>query len=167
METTTALCPVPLEQQPLEEYRELQESWFFRWATLELKAYVARLGWVWGWSWLMTGPIAAASFSPQKHWVQFLVTGGMGATLVLVLVLVQLYLGWYYVRGRLQSAEVFYEESGWYDGQVWLKPAAILNRDRLIVTYDIQPILRRLRRTFIAIVISLMLMGSFVWATQY
>jgi hypothetical protein len=43
---------------------------------------------------------------------------------------------------------IFYEESGWYDGQTWTKPAEVLQRDRLIVTYEIQPLLVRLKRTF-------------------
>ncbi|MEO1210937.1 MAG: CGLD27 family protein, partial [Cyanobacteria bacterium J06638_20] len=43
---------------------------------------------------------------------------------------------------------IFYEESGWYDGQTWTKPEEVLQRDRLIVTYQIQPILQRLLRTY-------------------
>ncbi|MEB3174634.1 MAG: CGLD27 family protein, partial [Cyanobacteriota bacterium] len=35
-------------------------------------------------------------------------------------------------------------ESGWYDGQTWPKPPEVLVRDRLIVQYQVSPILRRL-----------------------
>ncbi|MGB1417699.1 MAG: CGLD27 family protein, partial [Synechococcus sp.] len=40
-----------------------------------------------------------------------------------------------------------YEESGWYDGQVWIKPPEVLLQDRLIGTYEIYPGLLRLQMT--------------------
>jgi len=49
-----------------------------------------------------------------------------------LLALVRLYLGWY-MCDRLISPTIFYEESGWYDGQTWTKPSEVLQR--LIVTY--------------------------------
>lgn len=33
--------------------------------------------------------------------------------------------GWSYVGDRLLSAVVPYEESGWYDGQMWVKPPEV------------------------------------------
>jgi hypothetical protein len=71
-------------------------------------------------------------------------------------------LGWSYVYDRLVSSTIFYEESGWYDGQNWTKPKEILTRDRLIVTYQIQPILQRLQRTFGLLVVLLIAVGC-VW----
>jgi hypothetical protein len=59
-----------------------------------------------------------------------------------------LYVGWNHVRNRLNSETVFYEESGWYDGQTWIKTPEILARDRLLVSYEIQPIIKRLQLTF-------------------
>lgn len=61
------ICPVPFEQQPLNEYEQLKESWFFRWATLEPVIYRKKLAWVWIWSWILVGPIAAYSFPLQKN----------------------------------------------------------------------------------------------------
>jgi hypothetical protein len=76
--------------------------------------------------------------------------------------LARLYLGWTYVRDRLSKAEIFYEESGWYDGQVWTKPEEVLQRDRLIVTYQIQALLKRLYITFGTIAL-LFLGGGLLW----
>jgi len=45
------------------------------------------------------------------------------------------------------EATVPYEESGWYDGQIWIKPPEILLQDRLIGTYEIYPGLLRLQYT--------------------
>jgi hypothetical protein len=156
-------CPVPFEQQPLNEYKELSNSWFFHWATLELSEYIKKLIWIWIWSWAIAGPVAAASFLPAKHLVQFLLMGAAGSSLFLSLVLLRLYLGWSYIRSRLSNSTVFYEESGWYDGQTWSKPLEIQTQDRLVVTYQVQPVLNRLKQTLGTLAL-LLLGGGLVWA---
>jgi hypothetical protein len=162
MESSVSICPVPTEQQPINEYQELNDSWFFSWVTLDMRSYIMKLAWVWGWSWLVAGPLAAASFAPKKYFVQFLLCGGAGAGVFLALTLLRLYLGWSYVRDRLLRETIFYEESGWYDGQTWTKPPEILTRDRLIVSYQVQPILQRLKRTF-GILVVFVFGGSLIW----
>jgi hypothetical protein len=155
-------CPVPTEQQPLNEYQELQESSFFQWPTLSLPYYIRKLVWVWCWGWLVAGPVAAASFSPTKHSVQFFLVGGAGAGLFLLLTLLRLYLGWSYIHARLANSTVFYEESGWYDGQSWEKPLDVLTRDRLVVTYQVKPVLKRLSQTFVSLAV-ILIVGSIIW----
>lgn len=162
MESSVSLCPVPVEQQPINQYQELKESWFFSWGTLALQGYIAKLACVWGASWIIAGPLAAASFAPNRHSVQFMLCGAAGAGVFLALTLLRLYLGWSYVRDRLLQETIFYEESGWYDGQTWTKPPEILTRDRLIVSYQIQPILKRLKRT-IGLLSILVFSGSIIW----
>ncbi|WGV24949.1 CGLD27 family protein [Halotia branconii] len=155
-------CPVPIDQQPLNEYEELKASWLFRDCTLNLQEYITTIAWIWGLSWLVAGPVAAASFPPNKYLAHFILCGAAGASVGVVLGLTRLYLGWHYVRDRLYSTTVFYEESGWYDGQTWMKPPEILTRDRLIVTYDIKPILQRLQLTFASLA-GLLVIGTIVW----
>ncbi|PSB24743.1 CGLD27 family protein [Stenomitos frigidus] len=162
MKSSVSSCPVPFEQQPLNEYQELKESWYFRWGTFAFPQYLRKLLWIWFWSWIIAGPIAAASFPIAKYPAQFALMGMAGATLFLSLVLLRLYLGWTYIRSRLFDATVFYEESGWYDGQLWEKPPEMLAQDRLVVTYQIQPILKRLTQTFGVLAIGL-LAGSLAW----
>ncbi len=70
----------------------------------------------------------------------------------MALAAVRLYLGWIYIKNRLYSEAIFYEESGWYDGQTWQKTPEILARDRLLVSYEIQPILQRIKFTFITLI---------------
>jgi hypothetical protein len=146
-EPPVEFCPVPNEQQPLNEYEQLKESCCFRWVTLEQGQYWRKLSWLWLAGWLAISPIAAASFPLQRYPVRFGLSSTLGATLFLALVLLRLYLGWYYISDRLKSDKVFYEESGWYDGQIWQKPPSVLTRDRLIVSYQVLPILQRLQRT--------------------
>lgn len=140
-------CPVPEEQQPLHEYLALKESFFFRWATLDAFAYIRGLVIVWLAWWILTGPIAAGSFPPHRHLGEFICWGSIGATLGLGLPLLRLFLGWIYIKNRLHSPTVLYEETGWYDGQLWTKPEADLAKERLLVTYEVQPILTKIKTT--------------------
>ncbi len=162
VESSVSICPVPEEQQPINEYQELQESWFFRWVTLDLTSYITKLLCVWGLSWFVWAPVAAVSFAPKKYLVQFILCASAGSGVFLVLTLLRLYLGWSYVRNRLLKETIFYEESGWYDGQTWTKTPEIFTRDRLIVSYQIQPILQRLKRTF-GILVLLVVGGGLIW----
>ncbi len=155
MKSSVPVCPVPAEQLPINEYQDLRESWFFRWATLTPMSYLKPIIVLWGISWSVVGPVAAVSFPPARHLTPFLLGATAGACLIPLLMLLRLYLGWSYVQGRLLKETIFYEESGWYDGQTWTKPDEILQRDRLIVAYQIKPILARLRLTLIVVAASL------------
>ncbi|CAM9806276.1 unnamed protein product [Chrysoparadoxa australica] len=57
----------------------------------------------------------------------------------------RLYVGWNYVGGRLDADVVVFEESGWYDGQDWVKPNEVRTRDQLIYQYEVKPVLDRLK----------------------
>jgi hypothetical protein len=163
MKSSAPICPVPLEQQPINEYQDLRESWFFRWGTIELRSYLMRSLVLWLTSWLIAAPVAAVSFPLAKYPIQFFLSGSAGASVIPALALLRLYLGWSYVRDRLAKETIFYEESGWYDGQTWSKPEEVLQRDRLIVAYEIQPILQRLNRTF-GVLALLFVGGGLTWS---
>ncbi|MBP0000238.1 MAG: CGLD27 family protein [Cyanobacteria bacterium SID2] len=141
-------CPVPEEQQPINEYQALKESCLFRSSQGTLSEYIQALAWIWIPSWVVVAPVAAASFPPAKLPVQFFLSAFTGVSFVLSLGVLRLYLGWKYVRDRLDRPVVEYEESGWYDGQTWTKPPDILTRDRLVASFGIDPVLKRLSRTF-------------------
>lgn len=36
-------CPVPFDQQPLNEYFSLKKSFFFSWSTLVVKKYLQKM----------------------------------------------------------------------------------------------------------------------------
>ncbi|MFE4107298.1 CGLD27 family protein [Almyronema epifaneia] len=162
MKPTSTRCPVPPEQQPINEYQDIQGSWFYSWAVRDLQGFVRPIVWLWLVSWLISGPVSAASFPPQKVLLKFLISGAVGATALPVLALLQLYIGWIHVGKRLKDKTVPYEESGWYDGQVWLKPDEIATRDRLIVDYQVKPLLKRIQAS-LGILVSCLLAGSLIW----
>ncbi|KAH7444690.1 hypothetical protein KP509_02G088200 [Ceratopteris richardii] len=120
-------CPVPLEQQPVNEYQSLVDSMLFSWAV--------------GNPWLYTLKLSA-------------VTGAIGL-FAATLAALRMYLGWAYVGNRLLSAAVEYEETGWYDGEIWIKPPEVLARDRLLGSYKVKPALNRVKMTLIGLAASL------------
>ncbi|MEM7552654.1 MAG: CGLD27 family protein [Cyanobacteria bacterium P01_A01_bin.84] len=162
IESSVYNCPVPTEQQPCNEYEELKTSWLFRDSVLGLSSYFKTIFWIWGICLFVAVPVAAASFSPEKDRGHFILCSAAVACVGLVLALIRLYLGWTYVSSRLNNPVIFYEESGWYDGQTWTKPEDVLARDRLIVSYEITPIIRRIKLTFAGLA-GLLVIGSIVW----
>ena len=80
------VCPVPREQRPLEQYKELQASWFFVWphnGTRGLATPLIR-------AWLIVLPLTmlvASGSVPLRHNLPRLVIAGAVAGLVLPLLL--------------------------------------------------------------------------------
>jgi hypothetical protein len=148
-------CPVPKEQQPLNEYIELKEAFFYRWAKLALSQYLWILLRIWLGFTVIFAPVAMSIESPSRHLWQFICVASIGGAIGLILPVLLLLSGWSHVKQRLNSAKIFYEESGWYDGQTWEKPEADLLKDRLLVSYEIKPVMERLQKTLLGIVIFL------------
>lgn len=55
--------------------------------------------------------------------------------------LFSLWIDWKYVGDRLKDPKVYYEKSGWYDGDLWEKPPAVAQRDALLYREVITPVL--------------------------
>lgn len=161
-----SFCPVPVDQRPMNEYQDLKQSWFFGWSSDRLRHYLIKTSIIWGSSWLIVGPVAAASFDPLEFPVRFSLVGAAGANFLFALILIRLYLGWSYICDRLLSQTVIYEETGWYDGQSWSKPTEELAKERLIGSYQVKPTLRRLQFS-LALLASLSLLGGVVWQLLY
>jgi Conserved in the green lineage and diatoms 27 len=162
MSNSSSFCPVPKDQQPINEYQELQNSGFFGWAKLSLAKYIIKLIWVGIWSSIITAPLVAASFPIAKFPLQFTICTVGGCLIFVALAAVRLYLGWIHIQQRLNSETVFYEESGWYDGQTWRKTPEVLARDRLLVSYEVQPIVKRIQFTF-ATLLGTAIVGTGLW----
>ena len=141
------VCPVPSEQQPINEYEELKTSWFFRLATSEKRLFLRSIIIIWSIGCLFSSPLAAASFPPNQFLLPFIISSDLGAVVILILILLQLTSGWYHIKGRLKKKAIFYEESGWYDGQFWIKPPEMIIRDHLIMSHQVIPIIDRLVST--------------------
>ncbi|CAL1372055.1 unnamed protein product [Linum trigynum] len=141
---------VPFEQRPVNEYSNLKESTLYSWAELGTGPFFLRLGGLWlATLTVLGGPIAAASFDPTKDPFRFTLAAGTGTLFLVSLIVLRIYLGWSYVGDRLLSAVIPYEETGWYDGQMWAKPPEVLARDRLLGSYKVKPVIKMLKQTLV------------------
>ncbi|BDA50083.1 Uncharacterized protein ycf36 [Coccomyxa sp. Obi] len=155
---------VPVDQRPATQLKELREAQLYSWAVLETQAYLKRLGILFLGSFaLLGGPIAYQTFDPLKQTAEFFLSAAVGAGFVVSLAVLRIYLGWSYVGDRLLSAAVAYEETGWYDGQTFVKPPEVLTRDRLLGTYEVKPALSRLKTTLLGTGGVLLLSGSLLF----
>ncbi|GAV59722.1 DUF1230 domain-containing protein [Cephalotus follicularis] len=151
------VCPVPKDQQPVNEYQSLSTSFPFSWAACDLLEYCSRLA-VTGASFALFFGLPVAWFGavgPESEPFKPLLTAVSSGLFVVTLAVVRMYLGWSYVGNRLLSATVEYEETGWYDGQIWVKTAEVLARDRLLGSFQVKPVLSRLKYTLITLAASL------------
>lgn len=153
----TGDCPVPLDQQPINEYKALSNSFPFSWASADLVEYTSRLCVTGASIALFVGlPVAwFGSVAPESNPLTPIMAAISSGFLVVTLAVVRMYLGWAYVGNRLLSATVEYEETGWYDGQIWVKTAEVLARDRLLGSFSVKPVLNRLKNTLVALATSL------------
>ncbi|XP_078152310.1 YCF36, putative (DUF1230) isoform X2 [Carex rostrata] len=153
-------CPVPPEQLPVNEYQSLASSRPFSWATEDLQFYISRLATTGASFGVLVGlPVAAFRTGSVADPLADVIHIALGATsaglLAVILAVLRIYLGWAYVGNRLLSATVEYEETGWYDGQIWVKTPEVLARDRLLGSFTVKPILNRVKYTLLGLAVSL------------
>lgn len=140
-------CPVPLDQQPINEYENLKKSMFFFWTTENLSSYIKNISILIILNFVIIGSLSLNNISDITDLVKQSVSVSLIVDSFIILLFIRIYLGWEYVYKRLKKATVSYEESGWYDGQIWIKTPDILIKDRLTADYTIFPIIRRIRLT--------------------
>lgn len=153
-------CPVPTDQQPINEYSNLKESIFFLWTTKNVTSYIKSTIFLMLSSYLIVLGLVLSS-TPKSETLQTLTLVNyvnIFGNLLLNLYFIRLYLGWVYIYDRLMKASISYEESGWYDGQTWVKTPTILIQDKLIAEYQIAPILERLKLTIFGLT-SMIILG--------
>ena len=150
-------CPVPFDQQPLNEYLQLKKSCFFSWSTYETKEYIYIMSILFLFLFFICGLFLLFFFSKQINLFKIIVLNFLIIDTIFLFICARLYLGWSYIVKRLLSSTIFYEESGWYDGQVWIKTAENLTRDRLLGLYQIIPLLNRIKYTCLIFCINFIL----------
>ena len=147
-------CPVPKYQRPLTEYNDLKNSFTFSWTKQESYSFGKTVSIFLVILIFFTSLIVTTNHDWEKDEVTSLVQISSSALGIFTLWILRLYLGWRYIYNRLMNATVTYEESGWYDGQTWVKTNEVLIQDRLVGTYEVLPIIDRLR-----VVISISIMA--------
>ena len=150
-------CPVPREQQPTNEFIELSKSIIFSWPKTK-KSLILILVKFWVGSFVLFLLISSGSVYFKTSLLKYMLLSLFSSLSIPLLITIRLYLGWNHVFKRLTSERVEYEESGWYDGQVWIKPLVLKEKESLIASIEVKPILKNLIQ-ILSIISSLILSG--------
>ena len=158
-------CPVPYNQRPINEYHELRNSLDFTWTTENetsfLKKIISLLVFlIFGFSYILIGNKNLDQIG-YKPLLQILISSFASFSIIIL----RFYLAWKYIYKRLMNSTVTYEESGWYDGQTWVKSTEVVLKDRLVGTYELLPILQRLLQ-WILLSLSIVTFSS-IWLLTY
>jgi len=140
-------CPVPKEQQPTNEFIELSKSKIFSWPKTK-KSLILVLIKIWLLAFILFLIISSGSIYFKTSIMKYILLSLFSSLSIPLLVSIRLYLGWNHVFKRLTSEKVEYEESGWYDGQVWTKPLVLKEKESLIASIEVKPILKNLIQIF-------------------
>ena len=136
-------CPVPSEQQPTNEFIELSKSTVFSWPKSK-KSLIFVLIKFWLSAFVLFLIISSGSIYFKTSILKYILLSFFSSLSIPLLISLRLYLGWNHVFKRLTSERVEYEESGWYDGQVWIKPIVLKEKESLIASIEVRPILKNL-----------------------
>ena len=136
-------CPVPREQQPTNEFIELSKSKIFSWPKTK-KSLILILIKFWVGAFVLFLVISSGSVYFKTSLLKYILLSFFSSLSIPLLISIRLYLGWNHIFKRLTSEKVEYEESGWYDGQVWEKPLVLREKEILIASIEVKPILRNL-----------------------
>ena len=145
-------CPVPREQQPTNEFIELSKSRIFSWPKTK-KSLILILIRFWLGAFVLFLIISSGSIYFKTALLKYVLLSFFGSLSIPLLITIRLYLGWNHVFKRLISERVEYEESGWYDGQIWIKPLVLKEKESLIASKEVKPILKNLIQIFSIFVI--------------
>ena len=150
------ICPVPFNQRPLNEFNSISNSWIISWPLLDKNIFYRKLLY----SWIFITPISliiSYGSNSLKNNIFNLTFISLTASLIFpILLLSRQWLSWIYIYKRLNSENIEYEESGWYDGQVWEKPIDWRAKDILIAQHQVKPILSHLKIIIITLTTSIL-----------
>ena len=136
-------CPVPKDQQPTNEFIELSRSKIFSWPKSK-KSFSFVLLKFWLVTFLVFIVISSGSTYFNTSTLKYILLSLFTSLSLPILLSIRLYLGWNHIFKRLTSEKVEYEESGWYDGQIWIKPINLKEKESLIASLEVKPILKNI-----------------------
>ena len=154
-------CPVPKEQQPTNEFLELSNSRLFALAKSNEKFSIILIS-TWLVAFLIFLVISSGSSYFHTYLLKYIFLSFFGSLSVPLLITIRLFLGWSHIYKRLTSEIIEYEESGWYDGQTWIKPIELKEKESLIASIEVKPILENLTQAS-SILILIILIGILIF----
>ena len=146
-------CPVPKDQQPTNEFIELSKSKIFS-LPKSKKSFSFILIKYWLGTFIVFLVISSGSVYFETSTLKYILLSFFSSLSLPFLFSLRLYLGWNHIFKRLTSEKIEYEESGWYDGQIWIKPLNLKEKESLIALLEVKPILKNLIQTISLITIT-------------
>tara|TARA_Y100001968_G_scaffold8740_1_gene7401 strand:- start:1038 stop:1535 length:498 start_codon:yes stop_codon:yes gene_type:complete len=159
---TKIICPVPINQRPLNEFESIRNSWVISWPFLEKNIFYRNLIFSWLFSTPLTLTISYGSDYLKNNTFELALVGFTASIFFPILLLIRQWLSWIYIYKRLNSENIEYEESGWYDGQIWEKPIDWRAKELLIAQYQVKPIVNKVERTIILLIFILFCLTLFI-----
>ena len=154
-------CPVPKEQQPTNEFLELSNSKVFGLAKTK-KKFSIKLTSIWVVAFLIFLVISSGSNYFNTYLLKYIFLSFFGSLSIPLLITIRLLLGWSHIYKRLSSEIIEYEESGWYDGQIWTKPIELKEKETLIASIEVKPILKNLTQVT-SVIFTVILIGILIF----
>ena len=158
-------CPVPKDQQPTNEFIELSKSKIFSWPKSK-KSFLFILLKFWIGTFFIFLVISSGSVYFETSTLKYILLSFFSSLSLPFLLSIRLYLGWNHIFKRLTSEKVEYEESGWYDGQIWIKPVNLKEKESLIAILEVKPILKYLIQ-ILALIITIALFGILLFQYKH
>ena len=154
-------CPVPKEQQPTNEFLELSNSKVFGLAKTKKKFSIILTS-IWVVAFLIFVVISSGSNYFNTYLLKYIFLSFFGSLSIPLLITIRLLLGWSHIYKRLSSEIIEYEESGWYDGQIWTKPIELKEKETLIASIEVKPILKNLTQVT-SVIFTVILIGILIF----
>ncbi len=158
-------CPVPKDQQPTNEFIELSKSKIFSMAKSK-RSFLLILLKFWLGTFIIFIAISSGSVYFETSTLKYILLSFFSSLSLPFLISIRLYLGWNHIFKRLTSEKVEYEESGWYDGQIWIKPVNLKEKESLIALLEVKPILNNLIQ-FSSLILIVALFGILLFQNRY
>ena len=125
------------------EFIELSKSKIFSWPkSKKLLSIILIKFWIV--TFILFLLISSGSIYFKTFLLKYIFLSLLSSLSIPLLITIRLYLGWNHIFKRLNSEKVEYEESGWYDGQIWIKPLNLKEKESLIASLEVKPILKNL-----------------------
>ena len=132
-------CPVPKDQQPSNEFIELSKSPIFSLPKTKKSLILVLLNLII--SFVLFLVISSGSVYFKLFTLKYILV--FSSLSIPLLISIRLYLDGI-IYHKTNSEKVEYEESGWYDGKVWIKPLVLKEKESLIASIEVKPILKNI-----------------------
>ena len=157
--------PVPKNQQPTNEFIELSKSRIFSWPKSK-KSFSLILLKLWLGTFILFIIISSGSVYFEANITKYILLSLFCSLSLPFLLCIRLYLGWNHIFKRLSSEQIEYEESGWYDGQIWIKPVNLKEKESLIALLEVKPIINNLIQV-LSLILIFALFGILLFQYKY